>query len=372
MSIAIAPWGTELEGGTTVEVFPPWDLKITNVALGDVLADANERTTFKLTIPVLSQDSFEDDEDEDDDEDEKNAGPKAQTITICSLTAGKIEQSMVSIILLEGQSYKFQIVGKNTVCLSGYYLDQNVPGMGGGMSDDESEDEDEDVHDLRYVSSDVEMPMDELDMDSDASRFEELEDEKDLPTGSKRGHDSLASNDAADAAPAKPSKAEKKKNKKQKLQDGTAAASGAPQEKKEEDTQKDGEKKADGQKGDKKAKEDKTKPKEKELPSGLKIKDAKVGTGPMAKKGQTISMRYIGKLTNGKIFDSNTKGKPFIFRLGAGEVIKGWDEGIAGMQAGGERVLTVPPALGYGKRGSPPEIPGNSTLIFEVKCVSIK
>ena len=73
-----------------MEVFPPWDLKITNVALGDVLADANERTTFKLTIPVLSQDSFEDDEDEDDEEDEKNAGPKEQTITICSLTAGKV------------------------------------------------------------------------------------------------------------------------------------------------------------------------------------------------------------------------------------------------------------------------------------------
>jgi FK506-binding nuclear protein len=122
----------------------------------------------------------------------------------------------------------------------------------------------------------------------------------------KRPRDSLTANDAS-----KPlSKAEKKKNKKQKLQDGTAAASGEEAAKPAKGEAKDGEK-ADEKRG-KDKKDKKTPVAVKELPSGLKFKDSTVGTGPMAKKGQTISMRYIGKLTNGKIFDSNTKGKPVI------------------------------------------------------------
>jgi FK506-binding nuclear protein len=87
-------------------------------------------------------------------------------------------------------------------------------------------------------------------------------------------------------------------------------------------------------------------PKTTTLPSGLKIIDTKVGQGADAKAGQSVSMRYIGKLNNGKVFDSNTKGKPFNFKLGRGEVIKGWDEGIKGMKLGGERKLIVPANLG--------------------------
>ncbi|PWN40461.1 hypothetical protein IE81DRAFT_325568 [Ceraceosorus guamensis] len=108
------------------------------------------------------------------------------------------------------------------------------------------------------------------------------------------------------------------------------------------------------------------------LPSGLEIEDRKVGSGPAAKTGNRIGMRYIGKLLSGKTFDQNTKGKPFNFKLGRGEVIKGWDEGIKGMQVGGERRITIPPALAYGKRGAPPDIPPNATLVFDVKAVEIK
>ncbi|OAD76087.1 hypothetical protein PHYBLDRAFT_110386, partial [Phycomyces blakesleeanus NRRL 1555(-)] len=91
-----------------------------------------------------------------------------------------------------------------------------------------------------------------------------------------------------------------------------------------------------------------------------------------AKNGQRIGVRYIGKLTNGKVFDKNTSGKPFNFLLGRGEVIKGWDAGCVGMKLGGERKLTIPAELAYGKRGAPPDIPRNATLIFEVKLVSMK
>jgi len=104
------------------------------------------------------------------------------------------------------------------------------------------------------------------------------------------------------------------------------------------------------------------------LPSGLKMMDTKLGTGASAKAGQKVAMRYIGKLqATGKVFDKNTSGEPFRFTLGKGEVIKGWDEGVVGLKVGGERKLVVPPALAYGKRGAPPDIPPNATLAFEVK-----
>ena len=108
------------------------------------------------------------------------------------------------------------------------------------------------------------------------------------------------------------------------------------------------------------------------LPNGLIIEEVKLGEGASCKSGQRVGMRYIGKLTNGKVFDKNTSGKPFSFLLGRGEVIKGWDIGVAGMKAGGERKLTIPAPLAYGKRGAPPDIPKNATLVFDIRLVSMK
>ena len=106
-------------------------------------------------------------------------------------------------------------------------------------------------------------------------------------------------------------------------------------------------------------------PSAKRVIQGVTVIDSKVGTGSAAKKGSKLCMRYIGKLENGgKIFDKNTKGKPFAFHLGKGEVIKGWDIGIEGMRVGGERRLIVPAALAYGQKNLP-GIPANSNLIFD-------
>jgi len=107
--------------------------------------------------------------------------------------------------------------------------------------------------------------------------------------------------------------------------------------------------------------------------SGLKFVELKEGTGDAAKAGQTVDVHYTGWLKDGKKFDSSLdRGQPFSFKLGAGMVIKGWDEGVAGMKAGGKRKLIIPSELGYGKRGAGNVIPPDAELTFEVELLKIK
>ena len=104
----------------------------------------------------------------------------------------------------------------------------------------------------------------------------------------------------------------------------------------------------------------------------LKIEDIKKGEGTAVKSGDTVSINYVGTLTDGTKFDSSyDRGTPFETKIGVGQVIKGWDEGVVGMQVGGKRKLTIPPSLGYGDQAAG-SIPPNSTLIFEVELLGIK
>jgi FKBP-type peptidyl-prolyl cis-trans isomerase len=108
-------------------------------------------------------------------------------------------------------------------------------------------------------------------------------------------------------------------------------------------------------------------------PSGLRYTDLETGQGEEARPGKTVDVHYTGWLENGTKFDSSLdRGRPFSFRLGGGQVIRGWDEGVAGMKIGGKRRLTIPADLGYGARGAGGVIPPNATLIFEVELLGVR
>ncbi len=107
--------------------------------------------------------------------------------------------------------------------------------------------------------------------------------------------------------------------------------------------------------------------------SELIIEDLTVGNGDEAVAGKTVIVHYTGWLTNGSKFDSSKdRNDPFDFRLGAGQVIRGWDQGVAGMQVGGKRKLTIPPEMAYGSRGAGGVIPPNATLVFEVELLAVR
>jgi FKBP-type peptidyl-prolyl cis-trans isomerase len=107
--------------------------------------------------------------------------------------------------------------------------------------------------------------------------------------------------------------------------------------------------------------------------SGLRYVDVTKGQGEEAAPGRSATVHYTGWLPNGKKFDSSRdRNEPFTFTIGAQQVIAGWDEGVAGMLVGGRRKLVIPPALGYGAAGAPPDIPPNSTLVFDIELLDVK
>lgn len=113
--------------------------------------------------------------------------------------------------------------------------------------------------------------------------------------------------------------------------------------------------------------------KEMNLPSGLRFMELKEGTGPMPEKGRRVTVHYTGTLADGTKFDSSVdRGTPFKFTIGVGQVIRGWDEGVATMKTGGKRKLIIPPSLGYGSRGAGNVIPPNAELHFDVELLAVE
>lgn len=280
----------------------------------------------------------------------------------------------------------FQVSGTHSVFLTGNYVEpDHTHGEEGEDYDDDEYDlsPDEDELDEEYDSED------ELD-DMESPRITEIEEEEEAPklVEAKKGKNKRAAGDDSLDTLITESKAEptangeklsKKQLKKMKKNDGTATiveeqATEAPSSNKSD-------KKVQFAKNLEQGPTPTKEPASAEKPKaaagprvvqGVTIDDKKAGTGPAAKNGDRVGMRYIGKLQkNNKVFDSNKKGKPFTFKLGSGEVIKGWDIGVAGMAVGAERRITIPAHHAYGSRGAPPDIPGGATLVFDVKVVEI-
>ncbi|KAG9316310.1 hypothetical protein JVU11DRAFT_2341 [Chiua virens] len=353
MVVAIAPWSIVLTPGEPKVIIPQGDLQIKNAALPDELKDASARTSVKLTYQSLS--SLDGDgDDEEDEDDEPPTGPAVTTV-LCSLTPGKIEQSSCEIILEQDMEYILEAAGKNTIHLYGNYIDQNPVDQPPFGSDVDSEDEEE--------------GEDAFNLGDAADRFEEVHEEEEAPKVLKRPHDDSMEIDGHEQ---KLSKSQKKKSaKKLKGEDGQAVPAPEPEKKEKGKKDKAEQKKEKTEKKGGEVKERGDKKVQRTLEGGVKVRDSQIGTGKMAKKGDKLVLRYIGKLLDGNIFDQNTKGKPFVFKLGQGDVIKGWDLGVAGMQVGGEREIVVPPSMGYGNKKQE-GIPSNSTLKFEVKLLEIK
>ncbi|KAF9215280.1 peptidylprolyl isomerase fpr4 [Podila verticillata] len=325
-----------------------------------------------------------------------------KTFILCSLTPGKVEQQNLDIVFTEGEEITFSVSGDTAVHLSGNYLPEDDDGeyadeddMYGdidGVSDDDDEDDDSDENAI-VTKGAKRLAQFEMDSDDDEDSEEDPdftgEDDEDDEDEEDDDEEEGVEGQAGDEDDEDDDNDEDDEDEDEDDEDDEEELAEAVKKlealKKEEAAKKEAKKKQEAAAKKQKVSEDKavtTKPKEeapkkkeehkKTLPNGLVIEDVKAGEGARAKSGKKIGMRYIGRLANGKVFDKNTGGKPFSFNLGRGEVIKGWDLGIQGMQLGGERRLTIPPALAYGSRGAPPDIPPNSTLVFEVKLISLK
>lgn len=325
--------------------------RLTNACLGTF--DGNARSVLKAVV----------------DEDE---------IVLCSLTPGKQEQFSLDLILSEGESVTFKVEGKNPVHISGNYLTDPMMMMDDGFDEEDDEEivSSDDDDEVMQSDDDSEVADSGLGSDLAAARIQEVvaSSEDEAPeTVEGDGASDVSENSEVDS---EGSEVEEEEEDSEAEEEEEQLMAGKNKRASEQQAKKEAVKKVRVEEEPKKPQQQQQKEEakggeKKTLPSGLVIEDSKRGEGARAKNGKRVSVRYIGKLTSGKVFDSNTKGKPFTFVLGRGEVIKGWDIGVQGMQVGGMRRLTIPPQLAYGSQGAPPDIPKNATLTFDVKLMSV-
>ncbi|EHL00853.1 FKBP-like protein [Glarea lozoyensis ATCC 20868] len=362
-------------------------------------------------------DDDDDEEEEDSDEDSDDGEElEIEEFVLCTLDPEKHYQQTLDITVGENEKVYFKVTGTHAVYLTGNFL---IPDDDGHNHHhevyDSEDDEDDEDYDLSPAEDELEMLMDDDEESDDLDAFEnpritEVDSEEEAPKlvakadkkAEKKGKNKRSAEEIEEPASlddimakslksddAEEPKLSKKQLKKLKKNNGEAssakveeskAADGTPKSDKKVQFAKNLEQGPTGS-----AEKAKPAAPAKEAPkpavkaaepttkvlNGVKMEDKKVGKGRACKKGDKVGMRYIGKLTDGKVFDSNKSGKPFSFKLGTGEVIKGWDIGVAGMAVGGERRITIPAQQGYGSQKIP-GIPPNSTLVFDVKLMEIK
>ena len=303
-----------------------------------------------------SEDELEDESDEDDEEGDED--DEFQEFVLATLSPKTQYQQSLDLVIAPEEEVQFIVTGSYRVSLTGNFVKHpfDTPDYDEEDSEEGEESYDEDEDD--YLTPDEDADLEELEEASDIeAKIQELvekEQSKSKKNNKRKQPEPEEEEEEQEApAPVEETKKAKKAKKEKKVEFKKDLEEGPTPAKKEE------------------KKEKKEKPKTKVLEGGIIIEDRVVGTGKACKKGSKVGMRYIGKLKNGKVFDKNTSGKTFVFNLGRGEVIKGWDIGVAGMAVGGERRIVIPAPYAYGKQALP-GIPANSELTFDVKLVSLK
>ncbi|GMM42205.1 peptidylprolyl isomerase [Hanseniaspora uvarum] len=381
--VPLAVYGINVIPGevtSAIDSYPSATVKITSVAVHPESLDGKDTPTTLIMLKRRIVEEEENSEVEDSDEEEKEDSEEAdedeiiEEFVIATLSPEGKTQQAVDLIISPDEDIAFVATGSYRVDILGNYVTHPYD-----FSENEEDDEDisEDEYSDEYGSEDDE--VDELDYEEDEldsedetyiqKALEDIEDASDIEgkiselineASSKRKRATVEElPEEAEEKPVKTSKKQKKEDAKkvafkEELVEGPSASK-KEQKKKEV------------------APVAPQKPKAKQLEGGIVIEDRTVGKGKQCKKGDKVGMRYIGKLKKNekKVFDKNVKGKPFVFNLGKGDVIKGWDIGVAGMAVGGERRIIIPAAYAYG-RTALPGIPANSDLIFDVKLVSMK
>lgn len=341
-------WGLELNSCKVVSLTPEYPLHVTKCTLADAgSSNSEQKNVVQCQV---------------------GSSGKGQTFIITSLVAGAKEQASLDLVFEPGKKVAFFNSGPGTAHLTGFYVSQVGDEAEADESDPEDEKEEEELMELLFKED----PRRRRGTATNLERFnnENEKEKKAKSDGQKTQKRRVSFVDDSQQPPAKVTKSETSVSKKEKVEtkEKKAAKSENVEAKKTKVAAKS------------ESKETKTTPKatSKAAPAtrkigntGLVVQDIVVGTGPSPVRGRKIVVGYVGRLTNGKVFDKSDKRYPFTFKFGAGEVIKGWDLGIAGMKVGGKRKLTIPPELGYGREGSWP-IPPNATLIFDVELIAVK
>ncbi|XP_017031491.1 39 kDa FK506-binding nuclear protein isoform X2 [Drosophila kikkawai] len=293
---------------------------------------------------------------------------------IVATVSKAIPQAPLDLNFSKGDQITFNTEGDATVSLLGYLHD---------IDSDDEDDEDYTIENLLKdtakqnkngkkagAQAEDEEDEDEDDEDEDENGDEDDDDDDDEDEDESAEEEDSDDEEEVEQPKAKVAKLSPEANAKK----GAKEQNGVAKKEKESKTPQNQKTKAEAKKEQPKAKEQTSKQQlgERTITGGVKIVDVFPGKGEEAKPGKRVSVYYIGRLqSNNKTFDSLLKGKGFKFALGGGEVIKGWDVGVAGMKVGGKRRITCPPHMAYGGRGSPPTIPPNSTLVFEVELKAV-
>jgi len=338
-------WAIELTPGKEFASSPAFDLHITQAVLPEGAKDTTQRSVIQCAVD-------------------------GKTFSVASLRLDNADSVPLDLVFEEGSNVTFTVSGKNPVHLVGYFI--------AGANDDEFDDDDLGEFDEDELDVEDEDEEDADEEEADAATQLALQNNLKRKQQQGNANGSAAKKAKQEAAPKQPQQPQQPQQPPQ----GQQAQQGQGQQQKKQQQQGGNKGQQQGQQGQQQqgGKKPQASPQQQpqqqgqdyqQLQGGLKYLTLTPGTGEKVLQKSLVWVNYVGRLTNGKVFDKSPKGVPFSFRIGGGEVIKGWDAGVNGMKVGEKRKLVIPPAMAYGARGAPPEIPPNATLEFDVEVVKV-